>query len=61
MQWPWQQTGSALCVIDCGTALTVDVIDDGGRHLGGWIMAGLATARASLLAKHRACRACPRL
>ncbi len=51
MQWPWQQTGSALCVIDCGTALTVDVIDDDGRHRGGWIMAGLATARASLLAK----------
>ncbi len=51
MQWPWQQTGSALCVIDCGTALTVDVVDDAGRHSGGWIMAGLATARASLLAK----------
>ncbi len=51
MQWPWQQTGSALCVIDCGTALTVDVVDDQGRHLGGWIMTGLATARTSLLAK----------
>lgn len=51
MQWPWQQTGSALCVIDCGTALTVDVIDDQGRHLGGWIMAGLSTARDSLLAR----------
>ena len=51
MQWPWQQTGSALCVIDCGTALTADVIDDEGRHLGGWIMAGLATTRTSLLAK----------
>ena len=51
MQWPWRQTESALCVIDCGTALTVDVVDDEGRHLGGWIMTGLTTARASLLEK----------
>ena len=51
VQWPWQQTGSALCVIDCGTALTVDVVDDEGMHRGGWIMAGLQTARDTLLAK----------
>ncbi len=51
MQWPWQQTGSALCVIDCGTALTVDVVDDEGIHRGGWIMAGLSTSRESLLGK----------
>lgn len=51
MQWPWQQTGSALCVIDCGTALTVDVVDDAGTHRGGWIMAGLSTARAALQGK----------
>ena len=51
VQWPWQQTGSALCVIDCGTALTVDVVDDQGVHRGGWIMAGLQTARDSLLGK----------
>jgi type III pantothenate kinase len=41
LQWPWQQSRRALCVIDCGTAVTVDAVDGGGRHLGGWIMAGL--------------------
>ena len=29
-----------LCVISCGTATTLDVIDANGRHLGGQIMPG---------------------
>jgi len=29
------------CVVDCGTALTVDAVDAGGVHLGGWIVPGL--------------------
>ena len=50
-QWPWQQSGVALCVIDCGTALTIDVVDNVGTHRGGWIMPGLSTAREGLLGK----------
>ena len=30
----------AVCVIDCGTAVTVDVVDADGRHQGGAIMPG---------------------
>lgn len=43
LQWPWLQTRNAFCVVDCGTAVTVDAVDADGRHLGGWIMAGLRT------------------
>jgi len=48
LQWPWQQSQRALCVIDCGTAVTVDAVDSSRRHLGGWIMAGLPTLRDGL-------------
>lgn len=51
LQQPWAETHRAVCVIDCGTAMTLDVVDDGGIHLGGWIMAGLDTARQALLAR----------
>ena len=32
--------GGAACVIDAGTAVTLDVVDASGRHLGGLILAG---------------------
>lgn len=38
----------ALCVIDSGTATTVDVIDADGQHLGGAILPGIYTMRRSL-------------
>lgn len=38
----------ACCVIDCGTAVTVDVLDAGGRHQGGWIAPGVALMQRSL-------------
>lgn len=41
LQWPWQQSRRALCVVDCGTAMTIDLVDGSGRHRGGWILAGL--------------------
>ncbi len=40
---------AAVCVVDCGTALTCDVIDSRGRHLGGVIAPGLEMMRHSLL------------
>jgi type III pantothenate kinase len=40
---------SALCVIDCGTAATFDVIDTAGVHQGGLIMPGLHLLRTSLV------------
>ena len=37
-----------LCVVDCGTAVTIDVVTDNGMHIGGLITPGLKTARQSL-------------
>lgn len=39
------------CIVDCGTAVTLDLIDDGGLHQGGLIVPGLATMRRSLTAR----------
>ena len=36
-------------IVDSGTALTIDALDAGGLHLGGYIMPGLATLRSGLL------------
>ncbi len=37
------------CVVDCGTALTLDVLDADGRHHGGLICPGRALMRRSLV------------
>ena len=37
-----------LCVVDCGTATTVDIIDAHGVHQGGAILPGIATMRTAL-------------
>ncbi|MGH8195610.1 MAG: type III pantothenate kinase [Woeseiaceae bacterium] len=39
---------SALCVVDAGTALTIDALDRDGQHLGGLIVPGLQLMRESL-------------
>lgn len=38
----------ACCVIDCGTAVTIDVVSNNGMHVGGLISPGISTARHSL-------------
>lgn len=48
LQSPWTQSQRAICVVDCGTAVTVDAVDASGCHLGGWIMAGLSTLSQGL-------------
>lgn len=42
---------SACLVVDAGSALTIDAMDAAGRHLGGWIMPGLAMMVATLEAR----------
>ena len=37
-----------VCVVDCGTAITIDMLAAGGRHLGGLILPGLTLMRRSL-------------
>ena len=39
---------TAVCVVDCGTAITLDVIDQQGMHLGGMIMPGLSLLKQAL-------------
>lgn len=44
----WQECASACLVVNAGTALTVDSLDESGRFLGGLIAPGVATMLASL-------------
>jgi type III pantothenate kinase len=53
LQWPWQQSRRALCVVDCGTAMTIDLVDGQGHHRGGWILAGLDILQGGLLERAR--------
>ena len=36
------------CIVDCGTAITIDMIDSSGNHQGGVIIPGLSTMRRLL-------------
>lgn len=38
-----------VCVVDCGTAVTLDALDAKGQHLGGLIIPGLAMMRQALI------------
>lgn len=38
-----------VCVVDCGTAITLDVLAPSGQHLGGYILPGFAMMRTALL------------
>ena len=50
----WHDAGCrAVCVVDIGTATTVDVVDAKGRHRGGLIVPGPALMTHSLLAGTR--------
>jgi len=51
LQFAWRETQAPLVVVDCGTAITIDLVDGAGRHFGGWILAGIGSAREGLLAK----------
>ncbi len=45
----WRQYRGPLCIADCGTAITIDLIDADGRHQGGLISPGLTLMKKSLL------------
>ena len=44
----WHRSKCAVCVVDMGTALTVDTVTADGHHIGGLIAPGLEMMRASL-------------
>lgn len=41
--------GSSVCVISAGTAITIDLVEKGGRHLGGYILPSYTTMHDALL------------
>ncbi|MEX0732205.1 MAG: type III pantothenate kinase [Aquisalimonadaceae bacterium] len=44
----WTQGLAPVCIVGCGTAVTVDVLDADGCHRGGVIFAGLQLSRDAL-------------
>jgi len=44
-----KEVDGAVCVIDCGSAVTVDMVASDGRHAGGYIVPGLAMQKKTLL------------
>ena len=45
----WQALQTSFCVIDAGSAITIDWVDRSGQHLGGYILPGLMMLKQSLL------------
>ncbi len=46
-----RRVSAPVCIVDCGTAITIDVLAAGGQHLGGLILPGLTLMRR-ILARH---------
>ncbi len=40
----WQRLQRPFCLIDCGTAVTIDCVDHSGAHLGGMIFPGIGVS-----------------
>lgn len=49
LQPVWRDLRDAFCVVDFGSATTIDVVDRHGVHRGGWILPGRHAAHAGLL------------
>lgn len=47
----WHRVQNACCVVDAGSAITVDILDHQGRHQGGYILPGLKLMQTSLLGR----------
>ncbi len=45
----WRGDAHAVCVVDAGTALTIDAVAAAGQHLGGLIVPGIELMQAALM------------
>ncbi len=45
----YHDTAAPVCVIDAGSAVTIDLVDASGRHRGGYIVPGARLQRSALL------------
>lgn len=50
----YAQLRGACCVVDCGTTITVDLVEADGQHLGGYIVPGLHLMRNALANRSKA-------
>ncbi|HEY0962624.1 MAG TPA: type III pantothenate kinase [Pseudomonadales bacterium] len=55
----YAQTRAACCIVDCGTTITVDFVEQDGRHKGGFIVPGLHLMRDALAARSKALSTVP--
>jgi len=46
----WHAAGGAVCAVDCGSALTLDLVDPAGAHRGGLILPGVTMMQQALSA-----------
>ncbi len=46
----WQRFKTGFIIIDAGSALTLDIVDNSGEHLGGHIIPGLSMQKQALFA-----------
>lgn len=44
----YHEAVSGVIVIDCGSAITIDIVNQSGEHLGGYILPGLTMMKKSL-------------
>ena len=49
----WHKYHSAACIVDCGTAITVDGLSNKGQHLGGMIIPGREIMQQALSQRTR--------
>ncbi|MDH3431819.1 MAG: type III pantothenate kinase [Gammaproteobacteria bacterium] len=47
----WSEVQAACLIVDAGTALTIDVLDDDGQHLGGQILPGVSLMTETLASR----------
>ena len=47
----WEKHQTTLCIVGCGTAMTIDSIDSRGHHLGGYIIPGIELMQQALIRK----------
>ncbi len=45
----WHRTQDAVCIVDAGSALTIDIVSLDGKHVGGYIIPGLDSMERALL------------
>jgi type III pantothenate kinase len=50
----YHRKGEACCIVDCGTAIKVDLVSKNGQHQGGYIVPGLQLLKDALATRSKA-------